>query len=250
MLPLDEQEEGDLTVVTCTAVQTINQALLLSLTTALDGERTWKHSNYDGSDVVYNDSPAGEKIKSVTPSTLTIPSNLHAAGEICLNDTWCASDLTYDPGHYCHQLNRTAEPDMYVVDFVEHWWRSSGEVNLELEGASPISCNVAGSNPIGTDTDTVDVYNNTRVQVIYNTDSVHVQLLDTENRTVEFWLSCVCVNDYASPASPTKLSLELAAATSSKSDIYTAPPTESRQSTAAAMSVGTLVIVCLALMTM
>ncbi|PRP74377.1 hypothetical protein PROFUN_10275 [Planoprotostelium fungivorum] len=140
---------------------------------------------------------------------------------------------------------------------------SNYKIQLYLQSESPFTCNAAGSNPIGTETSTVDVYNNTRVQVAYYNSAglsrlvdagylpsgyVHVQPLDTENRMVEFWLSCVCVDDYASSASPTKLTLELPAATSSSaSDIYTAPPTQSRPSTAAVMSVGTLVIVCLTL---
>ncbi|PRP74376.1 DEAD-box ATP-dependent RNA helicase 47A-like [Planoprotostelium fungivorum] len=80
------------------------------------GDDNWLiHSNYDGSGVVYNDSPAGENIKSVTPSTLwfTTPSHMYGAGEMCLNDTWCITSLTCGPGHYCHQLNRRAQPDTY-----------------------------------------------------------------------------------------------------------------------------------------
>ncbi|PRP78448.1 hypothetical protein PROFUN_13681 [Planoprotostelium fungivorum] len=218
------------------------------------------HSNYDGSQVIYDHIGVVDEDDGISPTQLTIPFTLHQAGEICLNDTWCQSDLKCGPGHYCHQLNRRAQPDTYTALFKEYLW-----VQLNFESPAQVTCNVAGSNPIGVQGSVSNVYNNTRVQVVYHNSTglsrvveagylkaaanfVHVEPLQTESRTIEFWLSCVCVDDYVSSVSPTKLSLELPAATSStSSDIHTAPPTHS-ESSAAVIGITTTLVVCLSMM--
>ncbi|PRP75795.1 hypothetical protein PROFUN_08789 [Planoprotostelium fungivorum] len=210
------------------------------------------HPNYDGSQVIY-DTQVINQSNAISPIQLTIPSTLHQAGQICQNDTWCQSDLRCGPGHYCHQPNRTAQPDSYTAYFKD-LWHPSGDVVLQFKFPALVTCNVAGSTPVGVEAAAHNAYNNTKLQVVYHNstglsrmvdagylkvglNSLRVEPLEMENRTVEFWLSCVCVDDYASSA-PTIFSLEIPVATSStqsgtqsstqsstQSDIYTAQPT-------------------------
>ncbi|PRP77045.1 hypothetical protein PROFUN_14636 [Planoprotostelium fungivorum] len=142
-------------------------------------------------------------------------------------------------------------------------WR----VFLQFNRSAVVTCNVAGSTPVGVPMKSQNVYNNTRVQVVYHNSTgpsrvidagylqavslLHVEPLETESGTIEFWLSCVCVDAYASSISPTILSLEVPAVTTSstESDIHTAQPTRSDNS-AAFIGITTTLVVCLSMMIM
>ncbi|PRP87440.1 hypothetical protein PROFUN_00651 [Planoprotostelium fungivorum] len=222
------------------------------------------HPNCDGSQVIYEYIQVINEVDEITPKSFTIPHRLHEAGEICLNDTWCLSDLKCGPGHFCYQLNTTAQPDIYNAMFQES---SNGDVQLQFNRPAVVTCNVAGSTPVGVQMRLQNVYNNTRVQVVYHNSTgpsrvidagylqavslLHVEPLETESGTIEFWLSCVCVDAYASSISPTILSLEVPAVTTSstESDIHTAQPTRSDNS-AAFIGITTTLVVCLSMMIM